>query len=64
MVRKRDSRQYDIELLSRWPLEERRFADWSMAFSTYASINRYNMPGFFPIDTEGMNEAVERCSAI
>jgi hypothetical protein len=59
----RDSRHYDIELLARGPLEVRRFADWSMAFSTYASLNRFNMPGFFAIDEEDMNEAVERCSA-
>ena len=59
----RDSRHYDIDLLARGPLEARRFADWSMAFSTYASLNRFNMPGFFAIDEEGMNEAVERCSA-
>ena len=57
----RDPRHYDIELLARGPLEERRFAEWSMAFSTYPSLNRFSMPGFFPIDHDGMNEAVERC---
>lgn len=60
----RDHRHYDIELLARGPLEERRFAGWTMAFSTYASLNRYSMPGFFPIDEDGMNDAVVRCSAL
>jgi hypothetical protein len=60
----RDSRHYDVELLARGPLEQRRFADWSMAFSTYESLNQYNMPGFFPINSEGMNQAVERCSKV
>ncbi len=57
----RDDRHFDIELLARGPLETRRFADWTMAFSTYASLNKYSMPGFFPVDDDGMNEAVERC---
>ena len=60
----RDVRHYDIELLSRGALEQRRFSDWSMAFSTYESLNQYNIPGFFPIDSEGMNQAVQRCSSV
>jgi hypothetical protein len=58
----RDSRHYDIELLARGPLEQRRFSDWSMAFSSYPSLNRFNMPGFFAVDREGMNEEAQRCA--
>ena len=43
----RDKRHYNIELLSRGPLSERRFAQWSMAFSSYAHFNKYNIRGFF-----------------
>ena len=59
----RDERHYNIELLSRGPLTERRFAEWSMAFSSYAHFNKYNIPGFFPVDHGGMNEAAQRCAA-
>jgi Sensors of blue-light using FAD len=58
----RDDRHHNIELLSRGPLQERRFADWSMAFSTYAHFDKYNMAGFFPVDRDGMNDAAKRCT--
>ena len=58
----RDARHHDIELLARGPLAQRRFSDWSMAFSSYPSLNRFNMPGFFAVDKEGMNEEAERCA--
>lgn len=58
----RDSRHHSIELLSRNYQSERRFATWSMAFSSYPSLNRFNLPGFTPVDEDGMNEEVARCS--
>ncbi len=58
----RDPRHHDIELLARGLLAQRRFSDWSMAFSSYPSLNRFNMPGFFAVDKEGMNAEVERCA--
>lgn len=58
----RDARHHDIELLARGPLELRRFSDWSMAFSSYPSLNRFNMPGFFAVDKEGMSAEAERCA--
>ena len=58
----RDARHYDIELLARGPIPTRQFADWSMAFSSYPSLNRFNMPGFFAVDKAGMNAEVERCA--
>ena len=58
----RDERHHQIELLSRGPVKGRRFPEWSMAFSSYSHFNKYKMPGFFPVDHEGMNQAVERCA--
>jgi hypothetical protein len=60
----RDPRHYDIELLARGPLENRRFTDWSMAFSSYPSLNRFNMPGFFAVDRDGMSAEAERCAQL
>lgn len=58
----RDERHHQVELISRSPVPERRFAEWTMAFSSYSYFNKYNMPGFFPIDRAGMNAAAERCA--
>ena len=58
----RDNRHHDLELLARGPLETRRFSDWTMAFSSYPSLNRFNMPGFFGVDKEGMSAEAERCA--
>jgi hypothetical protein len=58
----RDERHHHVELISRGPVQERRFADWSMAFSSYQHFNKYAMPGFFPVDAAGMNAAAQRCA--
>jgi hypothetical protein len=58
----RDARHHDIELLSRGPIQERRFSDWNMAFSSYPSLNRFDMPGFFAVNKEGMSAEAERCA--
>ena len=57
----KDLRHQNIELLSRGPVQERRFADWSMAFSSYRYLNSFNMPGFFPLDESGISEQALRC---
>lgn len=59
----RDERHHSVELLSRSPETARRFGDWSMAFSTYEHFNKYNIPGFFPVDEAGMTHAAERCAS-
>lgn len=59
----RDPRHCDIELVERHPIETRRFQDWTMAFSSYASLNSMNMPGFFSVDAEGQNDQTRACSA-
>ncbi|MEY4420067.1 MAG: Blue light- and temperature-regulated antirepressor YcgF [Pseudomonadota bacterium] len=58
----RDARHHDIELLARGPIQERRFSDWNMAFSSYPSLNRFDMPGFFAVNKEGMSAEAERCA--
>lgn len=60
----KDTRHHDIELLARGPIDERKFNDWSMAFSSYPSLNRYSMPGFFPVDESGMTQAAAQCAAV
>ncbi len=57
-----DERHYDLEILARGPIQTRRYADWSMDFSSYPSLNRFNMPGFFAVNKEGMNAEAERCA--
>ena len=58
----RDARHHNLELLARGPIQDRRYADWSMEFSSYPSLNRFNMPGFFAVNKEGMNAEAERCA--
>lgn len=58
----RDERHHSLELLSRGPVAERQFADWAMAFSSYAHFDKYDIPGFFPVDAQGMSSAAARCA--
>lgn len=59
----RDDRHRDVQLLSRQPTEQRRFTEWSMAFSSYASLYVHGMTGFFPVDDSGSSPLVPLCSA-
>lgn len=58
----RDSRHCDVELLARHAAAERRFPQWSMAFSTYSSHYVHGMQGFFPLDREAQSPVVLTCS--
>jgi Sensors of blue-light using FAD len=58
----RDERHHSLELLSRGPISDRQFADWAMAFSSYAHFDKYDIPGFFPVDAKGMSSAADRCA--
>ena len=49
----RDVRHHDIELLARYSITQRRFPEWTMAFSSYASLYVHGMTGFFPVDDSG-----------
>jgi Sensors of blue-light using FAD len=60
----RDERHHDIHLLSRQSTEQRRFTEWSMAFSSYASLYVHGMTGFFPVDDSGNSPLVPLCSAL
>jgi len=56
----KDPRHHEVILISRVPAAERRFAFWTMAFSSYSSLNSYNIPGFFPVDKNSVVEEVRR----
>jgi hypothetical protein len=58
----RDERHHSLELLSRGPITDRQFSDWAMAFSSYAHFDKYDIPGFFPVDAQGMSSAAVRCA--
>jgi hypothetical protein len=58
----RDERHHSLELLSRGPITDRQFSDWAMAFSSYAHFDKYDIPGFFPVDAKGMSSAADRCA--
>ncbi|MFM2119988.1 MAG: Blue light- and temperature-regulated antirepressor YcgF [Pseudomonadota bacterium] len=56
-----DDRHRDIELMLRRPISERRFVEWSMAFSTYRSLYVHGMRGFFPVEQDGQSPLVPLC---
>lgn len=58
-----DPRHHDVELLARHQITSRRFAQWSMAFSTYSSLYVHGMEGFFPVDKDGESPLVKTCLA-
>jgi len=51
-----DPRHELVQVIERGPTNVRRFAEWSMAFSSYRYLNAFNMPGFFPLDANGQSE--------
>jgi hypothetical protein len=48
----RDPRHCNVELILRRPADERRFPEWTMAFSTYQSLYVHGMKGFFQLRTK------------
>ena len=56
----KDDRHYQIMTISRKPIQDRRFKEWSMAFSSYPSFNSHNMPGFFPVDQNSISETINK----
>jgi hypothetical protein len=58
----RDKRHTHIELLVRHTTEERRFPEWTMAFSTYSSLYVHGMKGFFPVDDESPSPLRSHCA--
>jgi hypothetical protein len=57
-----DERHHDLQLLSRAPIAQRRFAEWSMAFSSYAAFYVHGLTGFFPLDDGGSSPLVSLCA--
>jgi hypothetical protein len=58
----RDKRHTNIELLVRHSAEERRFPEWTMAFSTYSSLYVHGMQGFFPADGNKLSPLISHCT--
>ena len=58
----KDPRHNNIHVIDRSPVQERRFEEWSMAFSSYRYLNALNMPGFFPLDVHGVSEKSRICA--
>ncbi len=57
----RDVRHHDVELLARYSITERRFPEWTMAFSSYASFYVHGMTGFFPVDAKTESPLAAMC---
>lgn len=57
----KDPRHDALQILSRQPVQARRFEEWAMAFSSYRYLNDLNMPGFFPLDANGNSEKSAIC---
>jgi hypothetical protein len=58
----RDPRHSNVELILRRPADERRFPEWTMAFSTYQAHYVHGMKGFFPVKEEEDSPLVALCS--
>jgi hypothetical protein len=58
----RDKRHKDIELLVRHKSQERRFPEWTMAFSTYSSLYVHGMKGFFPVTDSEDSPLLVHCA--
>ena len=58
----KDTRHDNISVITREPVMARRFEEWAMAFSSYRYLNDLNMPGFFPLDANGISEKSPLCS--
>ncbi len=58
----KDPRHDTISVLNRHAVNGRRFEEWAMAFSSYRYLNDLNMPGFFPLDANGISEKSLICS--
>jgi len=58
----KDNRHEILEVRHRGAVECRRFEEWAMAFSSYRYLNDFNMPGFFPLDANGVSAKSLLCS--
>jgi hypothetical protein len=58
---RQDPRHYDVELLARFPLAQRRCANWPLMFSSNAYFQQYQMTGFFAVQPGDMDALLEDC---
>lgn len=58
----RDKRHHSIELLVRHSSEDRRFPEWTMAFSTYSAFYVHGMKGFFPVSSSNDSPLLRHCA--
>ena len=60
----RDPRHYDVELIARFPLAQRRCPDAPLAFSSNAHFRRYQMIGFTTAADGDSDALIETCLAL
>ena len=58
---RQDPRHYDVELLARFPLAQRRCANWPLMFSSNAYFQQYQMTGFFTVQPGDMDALLDDC---
>ncbi len=58
-----DPRHYDVELLARYPLSQRRYCGSPLMFSGNAYFRDYQLSGFSPVTPEDMESLHQRCLA-
>lgn len=61
---RQDPRHYDVELLARFPLAQRRCANWPLMFSSNAYFQQYQMTGFSTVQPGDMDALLEDCLAL
>ena len=54
-----DTRHHSVELIDRRAVEQRLFADWSLAFSSRHYRNTYGLPGFFHTEHDPVEALME-----
>lgn len=59
----KDDRHCEVMLISRHEINERRYPEWTMAFSSYSSFNESNMPGFFVVDKSTVKDVAKALMA-
>lgn len=59
----RDPRHFDVELLARFPLAQRRYCGLPLKFSGKPYYQQYQMTGFSPVQPDDMNDLLASCLA-
>ena len=57
----RDPRHYEVELLARYPLSQRRCPDSPLLFSGNAYLRDYQLSDFSPVRPDDMEVLHQRC---